>query len=112
MTNKKLMRRWIEVLRSRPYKQGQGWLRQVKDGVEKHCCLGVACELFGNKKSWKFNEDIEVYSYNENDMFLTKSIADKLGLSANEQKALANMNDEGKKFYQIARYLERKYLRD
>lgn len=37
--------RLITALRSGTYHQGIGRLKTIKDGVNYHCCLGVACEL-------------------------------------------------------------------
>jgi hypothetical protein len=44
--NKENMRLFIEALRSGKYQQGTGTLIEVGgDGVKRHCCLGVACEV-------------------------------------------------------------------
>jgi hypothetical protein len=42
MLTKAQKQSWIDALRSGKYTQGQGYLKI--DG--RHCCLGVACELF------------------------------------------------------------------
>lgn len=39
---------WLEALRSGEYKQGEGNLCRLVDGVERHCCLGVLSELYPN----------------------------------------------------------------
>jgi hypothetical protein len=38
-------RLWLEALRSDRFRQGKSYLAQVEDGVTKHCCLGVLCEV-------------------------------------------------------------------
>ena len=43
--NKEVKALWIAALRSGEYKQGAGRLGYTQDGVTKHCCLGVLCEL-------------------------------------------------------------------
>lgn len=43
---------WVAALRSGKYTQGQGTLRLEKDGVCKHCCLGVLCDLY-NPELWQ-----------------------------------------------------------
>lgn len=45
MINKENIRKWVEALRSGKYKQGTGALKTVENGMEWHCCLGVACEV-------------------------------------------------------------------
>jgi len=39
--NKELKKKWVSELRSGKYKQGKGLLRSG----DKHCCLGVFCEI-------------------------------------------------------------------
>ncbi len=42
--------KWIAALRSGKYKQGTGYLcEEIKPGVYKYCCLGVAEIVCGNK---------------------------------------------------------------
>jgi hypothetical protein len=36
---------WVEALRSGKYRQGTGYLTQIRDGQEFDCCLGVACKV-------------------------------------------------------------------
>lgn len=112
--NKKLMRKWIDMLRSRRYKQGQGCLRQkgpTSRSVDRYCCLGVACDMIDPKK-WEFSETISrnQYYYDEDNELASMEVRSKLGITENEQVELSTMNDGGKKFYEIADYLERTYL--
>lgn len=37
--------KWLEALRSGEYKQGTKALKYKDDGVVKHCCLGVLCDI-------------------------------------------------------------------
>lgn len=118
MIKKKLMRKWIAALRSRRYKQGTGALRKkgpTARSVDRFCCLGVACNII-NKDLWVTSEltsdDNYNYRFKEGlDVgMLRQSYLDKIGISRDVQSELIEMNDNRKKFYEIANYLERKYL--
>jgi hypothetical protein len=44
--NRDVLVRWVAALRSGDYLQGREHLRyEDEDGVVRHCCLGVLCEL-------------------------------------------------------------------
>jgi hypothetical protein len=92
MINVQNLRRWIAALRSRKYKQIRG---ELYGGNEKECCaFGVAgAELLGAS----------------NDNYRSSStIEDVLGIDV--YKDVVFLNDCKKlKFYQIARWLERKF---
>lgn len=48
--NKEMIRQWVTALRSGRYTQGIGRLAvDGDDGVTRYCCLGVACDLFGQQ---------------------------------------------------------------
>lgn len=102
--NKTFFKKWIADLRSRKWKQGIGALRSF----DTHCCLGVACEVLGLPKSEDCGFNIGDGDYINGT--LPPSILNKIGLSAEEQGDLVEMNDHGKKFYQIANYIEKKIL--
>jgi hypothetical protein len=104
--NKNFIKKWVKTLRSRKFKQCQSSLRNAD---QHYCCIGVACELFGLSKDC--NTGFVV-----NETYINGSIPGniwelKTGLPNIVQEELINMNDvEGKKFYRIANYLERKFL--
>lgn len=117
--NKKLMRKWIDALRSRKYKQGFGYLRAkgpTKDSVDRFCCLGVLCDIYNNKLWKKDNlQGVWYLQLHQNETrestALPMEIFDKIGISSDDELYLMEMNDsQSKKFYQIANYLEKKYL--
>lgn len=87
-------RTWATALRSGKYIQGQGYL--LKDG--KYCCLGVACDLF----------DRDSLSHLEME---SQDISDKtnvcLRLNPPTRGKLANMNDNGSSFKEIADFIEK-----
>lgn len=39
---------WLEALKSGKYIQGTTSLRNIENGITKHCCLGVLCEIHPN----------------------------------------------------------------
>ena len=99
--------KWLKALRSRKFKQGKGYLKNTDlNGKIRHCCLGVLSEICNIENSK--NDD----SYYEFD-FKNKSkecdaVPDNFkGLSGDVIAVLIDMNDNGKKFYQIARWIER-----
>src|ERR1700723_2651819 len=105
--NVKFIRKWVEALRSRKYKQGQGKLRtkrETRDSVDRFCCLGVACDIKGVKHD--NCHDGYFYYYDDIDGSLSTSMLEYIGISNEEENELIDMNDGGKKFYQIARWLE------
>ena len=38
--------KWLEALESGKYVHGTGQLAKIENGITKHCCLGVFCELY------------------------------------------------------------------
>ena len=113
-----LKEKWVAALRSREFKQGQGALKEVTD-IEKnkvaHCCLGVLHEISGGK--WhrdKYDDPKSEGTFRTGGNSTTTSASDCYlegkfthGLDQNTQKELAEMNDSGKKFYQIANWIEK-----
>lgn len=108
--------RWIQALRSGGYKQADGVLRNG----DKFCCLGVACDLYAQDHPdahWgdrlpfaEFYEDGESDGYND---LLPPAVRDWLGLRTYGARwfdgalSLAQMNDEGATFTEIADVIER-----
>ena len=46
MSNKEVIRKWVDALRSGEFEQTKGQLGRVEeDGSRSYCCLGVLCEL-------------------------------------------------------------------
>lgn len=86
----KVKARWVEALRSGKYGQGVGMLRD-KDG--HYCCLGVLCEVTG-------------WEYEPVDAFPDDHDTDAAGVSGEATGVLARMNDSGKRFADIADYIE------
>jgi len=101
--NKKLMEKWVKALRSGKYKQGDGRLYDEKTNT--YCCLGVLCEIEGIKYS-KTNEYYQGKSLVDESGRLPKKYKVKSGFFMDN---LAQLNDHGLTFKQIAKIIEKNY---
>ncbi len=89
--------KWIEALKSGKFRQGIGRLRMPdyngKILVSKYCCLGVGVEIGIFEPAGSSNQK-KIYIRNDD---LPRSI----------QNDLAQRNDSGSDFNEIADYIER-----
>lgn len=110
-------KKWVNALRSGKYKQ----TKQVLKNHEGYCCLGVACDIFPQRK---LNEDEAGYaslgalcSYEKlgikgmfgeltKDMYLIEPSPSHIGV----RPSLANMNDNGYTFDEIADIIQIEYI--
>lgn len=93
--------KWIAALLSGEYEQGKNAL-QFK---EKFCCLGVYAEVLGLPKR-KLPDGHVVYKIGECDGISTIPPDGMGGLSYEECNILADKNDDGMTFSEIARYIK------
>lgn len=105
----KIAKIWVEALRSGKYEQG---MKQLKN-ENAYCCLGVLCDI---SKLGRFSND-EYYLIQsrsaqeiENDVLPVSvmkwaAIKDSSGL-LNMYESLAEYNDSGKTFLEIADIIE------
>ena len=105
--NQKFKRKWVTALRSGKFKQGSGYLKTK--GVQKHCCLGVACaiagipaQVYGNKGMP--SELPEKYQKMLPPFFRAENSCDREAMTD-----LSSMNDDGASFEKIADYIEETY---
>jgi hypothetical protein len=97
--------KWIEALRSGKYEQGESRLRSVEDC---YCCLGVLCDLV-DPNGWlpatggTCYDHISQYASG----YPTGNVYNAAELDPQVAGVLANMNDTGKSFEEIASYIER-----
>jgi hypothetical protein len=84
--------RWLEALRSGQYKQGHDALEYQG----RYCCLGVL-----NAVCPQIPRDPG------DDEYLDEVIAESFGLTADQQRTLASINDDGREFTYIADYIEK-----
>lgn len=95
--------KFVEALRSEKYQQGSGYL--LKDG--RYCCLGVACEVFYPAGKFIDNNEYQIegnvfgaYGWGH---FRTPNLLD---LDSGITKMLAQLNDDGKTFAEIADWID------
>lgn len=96
-----LKQQWMTALRSGEYLQGTGSLKYG----DKYCCLGVLCsvmEVSMNKRQTSF-----YYNGERMDVCLSIDLQQDIGMTGENQSKLANMNDEGRSFLEIADYIEK-----
>ena len=103
--NQEIKKLWIEALTSGKYNQGTGALK----GVDSFCCLGVLCDLYIQKNEGnKWEED---NSYLGEKDILPETVMNWAGLNdqnpdVQEYSSLAEMNDDGYTFKEIAQIIE------
>lgn len=120
--NPKVKKRWVEALRSGKYEQGKRRLRSENT----FCCLGVLCDLYridqGGRADWKYGElgcsflgqmnelPIEVARWSG----LNDTAGDAVFIASIDSgpydipdQCLAEHNDEGRTFEQIADAIEK-----
>ncbi len=106
-----LKAKWVEALRSGKYKQTRSALIETReDGARAFCCLGVLCDSAG--ALWESVDEergyLEGMAIRASDgSFLSHSVLDLVGFDHSTQRTLANMNDAGKPFPEIADYIEK-----
>jgi hypothetical protein len=105
--NAELKAKWVEALRSGKFHQGKGFLKFDEEQGPRHCCLGVLCEIIDPSKF-----ALREYSYYyqcdgmESDITLPLSLQFQTDLSGETCTLLAEKNDHGKSFNNIADYIE------
>ena len=105
--------KWLAALRSGKYRQARSVLRS-RLGM---CCLGVLIDVV-DPEGWKqtdWNDGIFSYGRKGEDQLPTVAFCKRVGLPAPERKystrttitnKLAEMNDNGKSFSEIADFIE------
>lgn len=107
--NAEVKERWVTALRSGEFKQGRVYLRASNDqtGAEEFCCLGVLC-LIEDPESWSEEPRHEGgWLHRGEEELPDEDLMEEMGLSRSEVSYLAEMNDAGDSFEEIADYIER-----
>lgn len=118
MVNKKVIRKWLKALRSGEYKQG----RHALNTNDQYCCLGVLCELAVKEKVvTKYKDEWTTHAVYDGEMYaLPACVRDWAELDScnpcvifknRSEVSLAELNDQGRSFKQIARIIENKFLK-
>ena len=108
--DQEIKQKWVKALRSGKYKQGETYLHRTDN---RFCCLGVLCDLAAKEgvvSAIKSDEDDVAYAYDAWSQILPPSVMAWADLAdANPvagAHALANLNDTGTTFAQIADIIE------
>jgi hypothetical protein len=108
--NPQIKQKWVSALRSGDYQQTKGRLRKE----DKFCCLGVLCDLYAkeNNVEWNLANNGHNYEFQHMVKFLPRSVVEWADLEYcnppvnDEESTLANLNDSGSTFEQIADVIE------
>lgn len=108
--NKEIKEKWITALKSGEYKQGKGTL----NANEEFCCLGVLADLYLKEKNreWEIQSDGK-HLIDGNSAYLSQECKLWAGLNDGNPTPLgyklgvANLNDEGATFEEIAAIIEK-----
>jgi hypothetical protein len=115
--NSQIKQQWVTALRSNEYSQTQGNLRSPNG----FCCLGVLCDVYakqtGNKWIIQLTEDgipFTYYYFDEASITLPESVKKWAGLDMpnpliKEELSLAELNDAGKTFEEIAQLIDENF---
>lgn len=117
--NPEVKAKWLAALRSDEYPQGRGALhRQYPDDTETFCCLGVLCEIgvkdevFERLSVSRDNRLHKLAQYSFAGSLRISSIMPEsdirewAGLDVRACDDLAEANDEGRSFHDIANFIE------
>lgn len=114
---KKIAEKWVAALRSGEYKQGTKYLRSG----DKFCCLGVLCDLAVKENiitdPVKKAINNSIYEYDHSDAGIASysvrewsGLRDCMGMyDHSNPMGLAELNDSGKTFAEIADIIEKHY---
>lgn len=115
--NRENVQKWVDALRSGEYQQTRGRLQRTNPGKRGQpvgfCCLGVACEVLGLPEVDTTGElGVVAYDNSWNVGFPPSRIWDEFGVDDDVQleSDLAEMNDAGRTFAEIAAEIERRLL--
>lgn len=106
-----IKRKWVKALRSGRYKQGSSALKNDKG---EFCCLGVLCNVMRVK--WRENDWGDFIPHIEGKPvgqtmspagYLGNGLLRKVGMANSTQQKLAEMNDHGSTFKEIADFIQK-----
>ena len=108
MMNPEIKSKWLAALRSDTYAQARSCLCIVSEGEPAHyCCLGVLCEILGRPKKPDSPGAFCVrFLYDGEAMYPTDDVLASVSLDPAEAVILAEMNDRGRPFREIADHIE------
>lgn len=103
----RIRKKWIAALRSGKYEQGQGNL----NSYGKYCCLGVLADIYYGPDGWESMkedtfEQIKKLKVSGQIATLPHEMLKHIDLDIQTSYLLANKNDSGSTFLEIADYIE------
>ena len=101
--NAEIKQQWVEALRSGEYKQGKDYLR--RDG--EYCCLGVLCDLHAQATGYRWDQNTRSNTYRNADLYAPDEVLDWAGLTDQQGRVLATLNDGNANFNAIAFAIEK-----
>lgn len=109
--NRDVAEKWITALRSGEYKQASGCLTKVHNTEEYHCCLGVLCVILNMPRHFDDIDSCMAYGAEHNTSYLPWEAMKKAGMCTTTgvyegRATLADLNDNGKSFAEIADVIE------
>jgi hypothetical protein len=121
--NPTVKKMWLDALRDGSYEQGAGHLSHIPAGstTRRFCCLGVLCDLGVKagvvKEIQDIDPDIMAYGQYQHTAELPEEVVEWSGLSTDNpavkfgvgREFLANLNDHGTPFTEIADLIEASY---
>lgn len=102
-----IKRQWIRALLSGRYDQGNSALHRNEEN--KWCCLGVLCNLRSVPGEWVNDEGrFSRYRYGRISQtgVLPGRVLRYVGMKPEQQDTLVTMNDTGKSFKEIAKWIK------
>lgn len=111
--NPEIKEKWLKALRSGDYKQGSHFLRAADD---TYCCLGVLCDIYvkEGKAEWRKHSNVDTWYLEYSLAYLPEDVQNWAGLHQamgwadykDVDTSLTYMNDNGRKFEEIAQKIE------
>lgn len=116
---KELAQRWIDALRSGEYTQGRNFLRRpgAAGDPDLYCCLGVLCEIAVQDKV--IRPSMIGVGCNDNSVYIYEGFAEQIppqkvaewsGVPHEDLHQLAQYNDVGHSFNEIAERIHKWYI--
>lgn len=104
--DKRIKKAWLKALRSDDYNQGVGQLcRTGDDGVDHFCCLGVLIDIAADG-DWRLTQ--KGWTFEGQRCMPPADFLNEVGLDGSLSNELADDNDNGLSFKQIAGKIERR----
>ena len=109
--DKEMKAKWLKALRSGEYSQRR---RRLVDQYDNFCCLGVLCNISDDSLGeWGYKKSTKEWGFlsieGKEDFYESMppdSVLSKAGVPCNIASLLAEKNDLGESFEQIAEFIE------